>query len=353
MVFAASPLDDYARNISGKSTFLRILAEACGYIGGGESGRARENIPYKGKVECPRDVKVSFVEQEPPSPSDVTVSDALLGVTHISPSKSILGSAYGGVMSVYEAVRQYRIASLRAADDPDGFASAAAKMDSTNGWDVLTKADEVSTRLRVKHLEDQPLSSLSGGERKRVALAAALVQEPDILILDEPTNHLDLAAIRWLSELIKEKRKMTLLTVTHDRAFLEEVCNSILELDRGSFYTYEGSYATYLQRKEERLANEDQAFKEAKAKYKRELEWMRRQPQARETKQKARIEAFYKLEKSTKPRVKDPALELAEGQRRLGGNILKVSLEMHHFCPFVQLRFLFLHYTFLAKKCIA
>jgi ATP-binding cassette subfamily F protein uup len=224
---------------------------------------------------------------------------------------------------------------------------------------VLTKADEVSTRLRVKHLEDQPLSSLSGGERKRVALAAALVQEPDILILDEPTNHLDLAAIRWLSELIKEKRKMTLLTVTHDRAFLEEVCNSILELDRGSFYTYEGSYATYLQRKEERLANEDQAFKEAKAKYKRELEWMRRQPQARETKQKARIEAFYKLEKSTKPRVKDPALELAEGQRRLGGNILKVRhdtvycLQVQHVCPFAQLRFLLLHYTFLAKKCIA
>jgi ATP-binding cassette subfamily F protein uup len=271
----------------------------------------------------------------------------------------MIGSSYGGVMSVYEAVRQYRIASLRAADDPDGFASAAAKMDSTNGWDVLTKADEVSTRLRVKHLEDQPLSSLSGGERKRVALAAALVQEPDILILDEPTNHLDLAAIRWLSELIKEKRKMTLLTVTHDRAFLEEVCNSILELDRGSFYTYEGSYATYLQRKEERLANEDQAFKEAKAKYKRELEWMRRQPQARETKQKARIEAFYKLEKSTKPRVKDPALELAEGQRRLGGNILKVRhdtvycLQVQHVCPFAQLRFLLLHYTFLAKKCIA
>eukprot|EP00804_Cyclotella_cryptica_P004918 CCRYP_004972-RB/>CCRYP_004972-RB protein AED:0.09 eAED:0.09 QI:150/1/1/1/0.87/0.77/9/651/747 len=312
------------RNGCGKSTFLRILAEACGYIGGDGGGRARENIPYKGQVECPRDVKVSFVEQEPPSPSDVTVSDALLGVTHISPSKSTSGSSSGGVMSVYEAVRQYRIASLRAADDPDGFASAAAKMDSTNGWDVLTKADEVSTRLRVKHLEDQPLSSLSGGERKRVALAAALVQEPDILILDEPTNHLDLAAIRWLSELIKEKRKMTLLTVTHDRAFLEEVCNSILELDRGSFYTYEGSYATYLQRKEERLANEDQAFREAKAKYKGELEWMRRQPQARQTKQKARIDAFYKLEQSTKPRVKDPALELSEGQRRLGGNILKL-----------------------------
>ena len=311
------------RNGCGKSTFLRILSESCGGVGAGESSRARENINYKGEVECPRDVKVSFVEQEPPSPSDITVSDALLGVTDAK-STSAGGSA-SGVMSVYEAVRQYRITSLNAADDPDGFAAAAAKMDTLNGWDVLTKADEVATKLRVKKLEDQPLSSLSGGERKRVALAAALVQEPDVLILDEPTNHLDLAAIRWLSDLIKEKRKMTLLTVTHDRAFLEEVCNSILELDRGSFYTHEGTYSSFLQGKAERLANEDQAFREAKKKYKNELDWMRRQPQARETKQKARIDAFYKLEKSTKPRVQDPTLELTDGQRRLGGNILKVS----------------------------
>jgi len=148
------------------------------------------------------------------------------------------------------------------------------------------------------------------------------------MTLLEPTNHLDLAAIRWLGDLIKEKRKMTLLTVTHDRAFLEEICNSILELDRGSFYTHDGSYSSFLQSKAERLANEDQAFREAKKKYKNELDWMRRQPQARETKQKARIDAFYKLEKSTKPRVADPTLELTEGQRRLGGNILKV-ISMH------------------------
>lgn len=136
---------------------------------------------------------------------------------------------------------------------------------------------------------------------------------------------MDLAAIRWLSDLIREKKKMTLLTVTHDRAFLGDVCSSILELDRGTFYTYEGDYATYLQGKEERLANEDKAYAEAKAMYKKELDWMRRQPQARQTKQKAREQSFYKLEKSTKPRVKDPTLELSsEGQRRLGGNILKM-----------------------------
>lgn len=260
------------RNGCGKSTFLRILADAsCGYQNA--DGSLRDNVPYSGEVEVPNDVSVAFVEQEPPSPSDVTVSDALLGVTQINQSAGGSGGAgTSGINTVYEVVRDYRLASLNAATDPDAFANAATKMDSNDGWAVMTKADEVSTRLRVKHLENQPLSSLSGGERKRVALAAALVREPDCLILDEPTNHLDLAAIRWLSDLINDKRKMTLLTVTHDRAFLQDVCNSILELDRGQFYTYEGSYAKYLQGKEERLANEDQAYREAKAKYKKECE---------------------------------------------------------------------------------
>jgi len=259
------------------------------------------------------------VEQEPPSPSDVTVADSLLGIV----SSASIGGAQGN--SVYEAVRRYCQASSAEVYDEDKFAKASADMDAKDGWDVLTKSDEIATRLRVDHLSDMPLSKLSGGERKRVALAAALVQSPDVLLLDEPTNHLDLAAIRWLSDLIGEQKKMTLLTVTHDRAFLDEVCNRIVELDNGSVYGYEGNYGAYLEGKEARLANEDAVMSSTKKKFQAELAWMRRQPSGRQSKSKARIEAFYKLQKMTKPRAVDPSLTLANDERRIGGNILKMK----------------------------
>jgi ATP-binding cassette subfamily F protein uup len=186
-----------------------------------------------------------------------------------------------GKKNIFSAVRAYRLTAKNAEQDPRAFAEATSNMEVLDGWTVLTKADEVATKLRVKHLENSPLSTLSGGERKRVALASALIQDPDVLLLDEPTNHLDLSAIQWLSDLIKDRPKITLLTVTHDRAFLEDVCDTILELDRGSLYTYQGNYANFLEKKAERLANEDAEIQSAKAKYAVELDWTRRQPQAR------------------------------------------------------------------------
>eukprot|EP00550_Attheya_septentrionalis_P005933 CAMPEP_0198290664 /NCGR_PEP_ID=MMETSP1449-20131203/8442_1 /TAXON_ID=420275 /ORGANISM="Attheya septentrionalis, Strain CCMP2084" /LENGTH=746 /DNA_ID=CAMNT_0043989191 /DNA_START=128 /DNA_END=2368 /DNA_ORIENTATION=+ len=315
-------------NGCGKSTFLKILAQATSSYVDDDSG-----VVYTGTIDSARNLRVAFVEQEPPTPSDVCVSDALLGIT-----SSDAGVPSSGTSTVFDVVRNYRIVSERAQEDVEGFAKAAADMDKLNGWAVLTKADEVATRLRVDHLKDTPLANLSGGERKRVALAAALIQEPDVLLLDEPTNHLDLSAIQWLSDLIVNPYsqntlsggKLTILTVTHDRAFLEEVCDSILELENGNLYGYSDvSYMGYLEKKEERWANEDAAQQARKTKYKKELDWMRRQPQARETKQKARQDAFYKLEQAVKPtRPNTSAINLdnaAGASRRIGGNVLKLK----------------------------
>jgi ATP-binding cassette subfamily F protein uup len=205
---------------------------------------------------------VAFVEQEPPMLADVTVADALLGMTGDDEMSAEWVSTKND-KSVYAAVRRYRHASENVDLDrecccvfflfvfrnvfvilnrveslftfhiADLFASASADMDDLDGWSVLTKAEEVATKLRVQHLQNRSLSKLSGGERKRVALAAALVQEPDVLLLDEPTNYLSLAGVQWLSDLLRDNKKITILMVTHDRAFLDDVCDRILELDRG------------------------------------------------------------------------------------------------------------------------
>ena len=309
------------RNGCGKSSLMKILAESCCTDLDPASFSSEEGVRFTGTVECPREVRVAFVEQEPPMSSDVTVGNSLLGIVS-STSNGMVG---GPSKSVYAAVRRYAHAVSALEYDEDEFSAATAEMDSRDGWAVLTKADEIATRLRLDHLSDMPLSKLSGGERKRVALGAALVQQPDVLLLDEPTNHLDLAAIRLLSDLIAEEKKMTLLTITHDRAFLNEVCDRMLELDNGSLYGYTGNYGDYLEGKEARLILEDKEMSTTKKKFSRELAWMRKQPSARQAKSKARQEAFYKLEKMTKPRAVDPNLVLTNDARRIGGNILKLK----------------------------
>jgi ATP-binding cassette subfamily F protein uup len=235
------------------------------------------------------------VEQEPYTSSQVTVADAILGIRAAADNAA---AAAGN--SVYAAVHAYRCAVDQAESDPQAFAAACAEMDAHSGsWDVWTKMEEVATKLRIRHLQNEPLSNLSGGERKRgrvseqknvyldrlysqpaqhhhshvfplagsVSLAAALVLEPDVLLLDEPSNWLSLAGVQWLTDLLlKYDKKLTILMVTHDRIFLDQVCDRILELDQGSLYEYvDCDYAGYLQAKEERLALQDATAQSARA----------------------------------------------------------------------------------------
>jgi len=316
------------RNGTGKSTFLKILHESYLTTNGLESSYSSStNYKYTGKVQVPKTIRISMVDQEPPLPADVTVGDSILGITKSITSVGL--SSNNNNKSLMDVVRRYRVVAQQAENDsnydPELFVKATADMDYLGGWDVLTKAEEIATKLKVHHLQDQQLTNLSGGERKRVALCAALVEEPDVLLLDEPTNFLSLAGVEWLADLLTDRNnnpKLTILMVTHDRAFLEQVCDQIIELDRGSLYEHPGSYSSYLQGKEERLAAEDAAIANAKSKYRVEIEWMKKQPQARQSKSKARIDAFYKLEKSTKPRPRDPSLDLVQisdgDTRRIG-----------------------------------
>jgi ATP-binding cassette subfamily F protein uup len=306
------------RNGCGKSTLMNILAETCCKDYETDD---REPTVYTGTVEVPRDVSVAFVEQEPLSPSDVTVGDALLGIK----SNSQNNGGNSNSNSVYQIVRNYGQVCNALEFDDDAFNKASAAMDAADGWNVLTKADEISMRLQLDDLKDQSLSKLSGGERKRVAIGAALVQSPDVLLLDEPTNHLDLKAIRLLSDVISDEKKMTVLCITHDRSFLNEVCDRIVELDAGSIYGYEGNYGDFLVGKEARYANEDKVMSSRKKKLTRELAWMRKQPSGRQSKSKARQEAFHKLSAMTKPRRADTKIVLENDDRRLGTNILKME----------------------------
>ena len=195
-------------------------------------------------------------------------------------------------------------------------------MDQNNAWDFETQYKLVLSKLKLNNLSLR-VDKLSGGQKKRLSLAILLINKPDLIILDEPTNHLDLEMIEWLEDYFK-KEKITLFMVTHDRYFLERVCNEIIELDHGELYKYKGNYSYYLEKKEERISLEATITNKAKNLFKKELDWMRRQPKARTTKSKSRIDDFFKIKEKAYKRRQDHSVQLEINMARLGSKILEL-----------------------------
>lgn len=281
-----------AKNGAGKSTLLRII-----------SG---EETPDSGSCAFRNDLKVSFLKQEPDFEKDLT----------------ILETALIGQEAISKAILNYEEALLNP-EDVDKFQDAMDKMDSLNAWDYDSRVKEA---LTLVHLDDfkKKVSILSGGQKKRLALAQIILDEPDFLILDEPTNHLDMDIIEWL-ETFLSKSNTTLLMVTHDRYFLENVCNSIIEIDRNTLFKYQGNYSEYLNQKEERIQTENIQVDKAQNLMKKELEWMRRQPKARGTKAKYRVDAFEGIKEKASKKTNDDALELDVSAARMGKKIIELK----------------------------
>ena len=280
-----------ARNGTGKTTILRALA-------GVEPADT-------GLVVFRKGIRIAFLQQE----------------SHFGNAKTVYQAIFESENPLLSAIQEYEEALLNP-ENADAFQKAFDKMDQLEAWDYEVKVKTILSKLKLDELT-QELSVLSGGQKKRLSLAKILIEQPDFLILDEPTNHLDLAMIEWLQEFLT-KENVTLFMVTHDRYFLDAICNEILELEEGDLYRYKGNYTYYLEKKQERQTVMQTNIDKAKNLYTKELEWMRRQPKARGTKSKARIESFYDVEKSAKKRIKNDKVQLEVQMTRLGSKILEL-----------------------------
>lgn len=285
-----------ARNGVGKSTLLRIL-----------SGKEH---PDAGTCKIHKDVHLVMFEQEPQFIETATVTQNLFNQDH----------------PTMKAISNYEMAME--SEDEDLITNSIMEMEENNAWDFESKVKTILTQLNIHHLE-QPVSKLSGGQRKRVSLAKTLIQigfEPKhvLLLMDEPTNHLDLNMIEWLENYL-EQEKVTLLLVSHDRYFLEAVTDEIWELEREKLYSYKGDYENYLEKKAARIESELASIDKAKNTFRKELEWMRKQPKARTTKSKSRQDNFYEVEAKAKQKIDDTNLQLDMKMTRLGGKIIEAK----------------------------
>jgi len=280
-----------AKNGSGKSTILKIITGL--------------DDPDSGQVVIRKGIRMEFLSQEPNLQDELTIEESIF-------------ASDSDILKVIEAYEK----ALENPEDEDAYQKAFEQMDIHNAWDFETQYKQILTKLKLDDLKLK-VKTLSGGQKKRLALAIILINKPDLLILDEPTNHLDLEMIEWLENYFA-KENITLFMVTHDRFFLERVCNEIIELDNGLIYQYKGNYSYYLEKKEERIAAENASIDKAQNLFVKELSWMRRQPKARTTKSKSRIDDFYVIKEKASSRRKEHQVELEINMERMGSKVVEL-----------------------------
>ena len=282
-----------AKNGTGKTTLLNIIAG--------------KDQPDSGQVVFRKGIHIGFLSQNPSFNEELTVEETIFATDN----------------PILRLIQEYEHA-LQHPENEMAYQKAFEQMERHSAWDFETQYKQILFRLKLDNLQLK-VKNLSGGQKKRLALANVLISKPDLLILDEPTNHLDLEMIEWLEQYFA-KENLTLFIVTHDRYFLERVCNEILELDNGELFSYKGNYSYFLEKKEQRLAQEQASVEKAKNLYVKELDWMRRQPKARTTKSKSRIDDFYKIKEAAHKRRKEHSVQLEINMERLGSK----TVEFHN-----------------------
>lgn len=280
-----------AKNGSGKTTIMNIIN---GF-----------DQPDSGQVVVRKGIKMAFLSQNFNLQNELTIEESIFASDN----------------EILKVIERYEKA-LEHPEEEEKYQNAFDDMDRFNAWDFETQYKQILSKLKLEDLKLK-VKSLSGGQKKRLSLAIVLINKPDFLILDEPTNHLDLEMIEWLEDYFA-KENLTLFMVTHDRFFLERVCNEIIELDNGKIYQYKGNYSYYLEKKEERQTSENATIDKAQNLFVKELDWMRRQPKARTTKSKSRQDDFYKIKEVAQSRRKENVVELEINMERMGSKIIEM-----------------------------